>query len=129
MKATQRLFVALLGVWLLLRLPVALAIDTTPPLPDPVLQQRYLGLTHELRCMQCQDESLADSPVAIVTPCGALWEPAETTAVDFAAMAAMPGVFGLSGDLAGLPDETRLTLGSPGEIPGQTERRPLSAPI
>jgi alpha-galactosidase len=56
-------------------------------------------------------KSLADSPVAIVTPCGALWEPAETTAVDFAAMAAMPGVFGLSGDLAGLPDETRSRLG------------------
>jgi cytochrome c-type biogenesis protein CcmH len=67
MKVTQRLFVALLGVWLLLRLPVALAIDTTPPLPDPVLQQRYLGLTHELRCMQCQDESLADSPVGLAS--------------------------------------------------------------
>jgi cytochrome c-type biogenesis protein CcmH len=67
MKATQRLFVALLGAWLLLRLPVALAIDTTPPLPDPVLQQRYLGLTHELRCMQCQDESLADSPVGLAS--------------------------------------------------------------
>ncbi|HXR19394.1 MAG TPA: cytochrome c-type biogenesis protein [Steroidobacteraceae bacterium] len=67
MKATQRLFVALLGAWLLLRLPVALAIDSTPPLPDPVLQRRYLALTHELRCMQCQDESLADSPVGLAS--------------------------------------------------------------
>jgi cytochrome c-type biogenesis protein CcmH len=45
--------------------PLARAVDSTPPLPDPVQQQRYLGLTHELRCMQCQNESLADSPVGL----------------------------------------------------------------
>ncbi len=39
------------------------AVDNTPPLPDPVMQQRYLGLTHELRCVQCQNEALADSNV------------------------------------------------------------------
>jgi cytochrome c-type biogenesis protein CcmH len=44
---------------------VARAVDNTPPLPDPVQQQRYLNLTHELRCMQCQNESLADSPVGL----------------------------------------------------------------
>jgi cytochrome c-type biogenesis protein CcmH len=38
------------------------AVDTTK-LPDPALQERYSVLTHELRCMQCQNESLADSPV------------------------------------------------------------------
>jgi cytochrome c-type biogenesis protein CcmH len=38
------------------------AVDTTQ-LPDPALQARYVALTHELRCMQCQNESLADSPV------------------------------------------------------------------
>jgi cytochrome c-type biogenesis protein CcmH len=43
----------------------AFAVDTTPPLPSPVLQQRYLALTHEFRCMQCQDESLADSQVSL----------------------------------------------------------------
>ena len=41
------------------------AVDTMPPLPDPELQQRYYELTHELRCMQCQNESLADSPVGL----------------------------------------------------------------
>jgi cytochrome c-type biogenesis protein CcmH/NrfF len=40
----------------------AWAVDTTQ-LPDPKLQARYVALTHELRCMQCQNESLADSPV------------------------------------------------------------------
>jgi cytochrome c-type biogenesis protein CcmH len=38
------------------------AVDPTQ-LPDPALQARYLALTHELRCMQCQNESIADSPV------------------------------------------------------------------
>lgn len=38
------------------------AIDTTE-LADPALQARYRTLTHELRCMQCQNESIADSPV------------------------------------------------------------------
>jgi cytochrome c-type biogenesis protein CcmH len=41
----------------------AAAVDATPPLRNPQLQQRYLALTHEFRCMQCQDESLADSEV------------------------------------------------------------------
>jgi len=40
----------------------ALALDTSV-LPDPALQARYVALTHELRCMQCQNESIADSPV------------------------------------------------------------------
>ena len=42
--------------------PAALAVDPTQ-LPDPVLQARYVALTHELRCMQCQNEAIADSPV------------------------------------------------------------------
>ncbi|HQW09054.1 MAG TPA: cytochrome c-type biogenesis protein CcmH [Steroidobacteraceae bacterium] len=42
----------------------ALAIDTTR-LPDPALQARYEALTHELRCMQCQNQSIADSPVGL----------------------------------------------------------------
>ena len=40
----------------------AWAVDPTQ-LSDPKLQARYVALTHELRCMQCQNESLADSPV------------------------------------------------------------------
>jgi cytochrome c-type biogenesis protein CcmH len=40
------------------------AVDTTV-LPDPVLQARYRALTHELRCEQCQNQSIADSPVGL----------------------------------------------------------------
>ncbi|MBV9913408.1 MAG: cytochrome c-type biogenesis protein CcmH [Sinobacteraceae bacterium] len=41
---------------------VALAIDPIE-MQDPALQARYRELTHELRCMQCQNQSIADSPV------------------------------------------------------------------
>ena len=40
------------------------AVDPTE-MPTPELQQRYLALTHELRCMQCQNEAIADSPVSL----------------------------------------------------------------
>lgn len=44
--------------------PLALAVDTEE-MTDPILQDRYRGLTHELRCMQCQNQSIADSPVGL----------------------------------------------------------------
>jgi cytochrome c-type biogenesis protein CcmH len=40
------------------------AVDPTE-MPTPELQKRYLDLTHELRCMQCQNEAIADSPVSL----------------------------------------------------------------
>jgi cytochrome c-type biogenesis protein CcmH len=40
------------------------AVDITV-LPDEALQQRYEGLTHELRCMKCQNNSIADSPAGL----------------------------------------------------------------
>jgi cytochrome c-type biogenesis protein CcmH len=49
---------AFAALWVL----CAVALDTSV-LPDPALQARYVALTHELRCMQCQNESIADSPV------------------------------------------------------------------
>jgi len=42
----------------------AFAVDPTQ-MPSPELQKRYLSLTHELRCMQCQNEAIADSPVSL----------------------------------------------------------------
>ena len=42
----------------------AFGIDITV-LPDEKLQQRYEALTHEFRCMQCQNNTIADSPVGL----------------------------------------------------------------
>lgn len=39
----------------------AFAIDPTV-LADPALQARYVELSHELRCLKCQNEAIADSP-------------------------------------------------------------------
>jgi cytochrome c-type biogenesis protein CcmH len=50
------------GIVLLLICAGAIAVDTTV-LPSEALQKRYDSLTHELRCMQCQNQSIADSPV------------------------------------------------------------------
>ncbi len=57
-------------------------------------------------------QSVADSPVVVITPGGALWEPAESVDLDFALLAAMPGMFGLSGDIASLPPEHRGRVGA-----------------
>lgn len=59
---TRKGFIAATLVTLVLYAAVAQAVDPTQ-MPTPELQKHYLGLTHELRCMQCQDEALADSPV------------------------------------------------------------------
>lgn len=59
MKAVRLLPVLLAG---LLLASLARAIDTTPPFEDPVLQKRYLTLIHELRCLKCQGENIADTP-------------------------------------------------------------------
>jgi len=40
------------------------AIDPTT-LPDAAMQARYQNLTHEFRCMQCLNQSIADSPVEL----------------------------------------------------------------
>lgn len=45
-------------------MPVAYAVDPVE-LDDPALQARYRALSHELRCMQCQNQSIADSPVGL----------------------------------------------------------------
>jgi cytochrome c-type biogenesis protein CcmH len=55
----------LLAATLWLSLPVS-AVDIEP-LPTTELQQRFDALTHELRCMQCQNQSIADSPVGLAS--------------------------------------------------------------
>lgn len=39
----------------------AVAIDTERAFDDPVLQARYENVTRELRCLVCQNETIADS--------------------------------------------------------------------
>jgi len=51
----------MLAITMLLFSAAAWAIDSQPPFADPVLQARYTALTHELRCLVCQDETVADS--------------------------------------------------------------------
>jgi cytochrome c-type biogenesis protein CcmH len=41
--------------------------DEVDAMPTPALQERYDALTHELRCMQCQNQSIADSPVGLAS--------------------------------------------------------------
>lgn len=60
-----RLAGAMLALWLCV-LPGARAVDNDA-MPNPGLQKRYDDLTHELRCMQCQNQSIADSPVGLAS--------------------------------------------------------------
>jgi cytochrome c-type biogenesis protein CcmH len=46
---------------LMLAAAPGLPIDTAAPLPDPAQQQRYQALIHELRCLKCQGETVADT--------------------------------------------------------------------
>ena len=61
LRASSLLVVALMAFVLLAWAP-AYAI-APEQMPTPQLEARYLTLIHGFRCMQCQDESLADSPV------------------------------------------------------------------
>lgn len=52
---------ALLCVLALLTFSAAFAIDSGPAFDDPALQERYDQLNHQLRCVQCRTETIADS--------------------------------------------------------------------
>ncbi len=53
--------VMLSALVLVLLSTAAHAIDPTV-LPDPAQQARYVQMSHELRCLKCQNEVIADSP-------------------------------------------------------------------
>jgi len=55
-------------------------------------------------------------PVSLIAPGGAVWQNAQTVDVDFYARVCLPGLFGLSGDLAGLPPATRARLRHHGDF-------------
>jgi cytochrome c-type biogenesis protein CcmH len=56
----------LLSLLLALSAAPAFAIDITQ-FDDPAKQEQYLRLTHELRCMQCLNTSIADSQVDLAS--------------------------------------------------------------
>lgn len=54
-----------LALLMLVVVSAAHAIDTDPAFQDPVLQARYDRLVRELRCVQCRNQSIADSNVKL----------------------------------------------------------------
>ena len=50
----------LTGVWSLMLAP-AWAIDPEPPFEDPQLEAQYQALIDEVRCLVCQNQTIADS--------------------------------------------------------------------
>src|SRR5215211_5710451 len=58
----------LLALLLLCFLPafaIAQVQEEERPSDDPVIEQRLAKLSHELRCLQCQNQTLADSPAGL----------------------------------------------------------------
>ena len=55
---------AMLGA-LLLGISMSTFAFDIESMPTPAQQKRYDALIHELRCMQCQNQSIADSPVGL----------------------------------------------------------------
>jgi cytochrome c-type biogenesis protein CcmH len=47
--------------WLMLLTASAFAMDPDPPLADPAQQAVYEQLTREVRCLVCQNQTIADS--------------------------------------------------------------------
>ncbi len=58
---------ALLFAALWLSAEPALAIDTGPAFEDPAQQERYELLVNELRCLVCQNQSIADSNATLAS--------------------------------------------------------------
>jgi cytochrome c-type biogenesis protein CcmH len=51
----------------LLAVPAARALDANGQLEDPVLQSRFEHIAKDLRCLVCQNESIADSNVELAS--------------------------------------------------------------
>jgi cytochrome c-type biogenesis protein CcmH len=46
---------------------LSLAMDTDAKLADPVQQETYERLTHEVRCLVCQNQTIADSSAPLAS--------------------------------------------------------------
>ena len=61
-----------MGKWLVLMLAVlvvnaARAADSAPVADDPQLEKRVMELAENLRCLVCQNQTIADSPAELAT--------------------------------------------------------------
>jgi cytochrome c-type biogenesis protein CcmH len=61
-QMTRSGLLALLLLCLLASFAMAQVQTEDQPSDDPVIEQRLAKLSHELRCLQCQNQTLADSP-------------------------------------------------------------------
>jgi len=61
-QMTRSRLLALLLLCLLVSFARAQVQTEEQPSDDPVIEQRLAKLSHELRCLQCQNQTLADSP-------------------------------------------------------------------
>lgn len=64
---TRSSLLALLLLCLLSSFARAQVQEEDRPSDDPVIEQRLAKLSHELRCLQCQNQTLADSPAGLAT--------------------------------------------------------------
>lgn len=62
---TRSLLLALLLLGLLSSVATAQVPIEDKPSDDPVVEQRLSKLSHELRCLKCQNQTLAESPSGI----------------------------------------------------------------
>ncbi len=62
-----RVKTAVLLAWLMLQAAAAAALTLEAPLPDPALEARARALFHDIRCVVCQGESIADSPADVAS--------------------------------------------------------------
>lgn len=60
-------FAALVAGWLLVSTPLHAAEEATPIAEDPLLEARVMDLSHKLRCLVCQNQTIAESnaPLAV----------------------------------------------------------------
>src|SRR4029434_2279375 len=58
-------FVSILLICLLASVVMAQVQEEEVPSDDPVIEQRLANLSKELRCLQCQNQTLADSPAGL----------------------------------------------------------------
>lgn len=55
----------LIGIWLVLAYSCVQAGQAAPAADDPVLEARMMRLAGELRCLVCQNQTIADSHAAL----------------------------------------------------------------